>query len=294
MPDDDAKNNEETYGINKSPLRDYLLWILISAVIVFGFCWFFSCLKWILIPLIVVMGVCLGFGLPGWQGWKERQKRARKAKKEEEEKWGFHSLEREGPWINYIDYPLVKETKYASGDENDAYTFYSEWLIIQDGYIMVNPGKPAVDLDNNTVTYDFTDQRGYAWDGCTPKKLFYWLAVIGTPDWFQRIENILMLKKEESNDDYKLETKKVFWQQAHHASLVHDVLYQYLDNIPISKENVDKLFRDMLKESGVFFGIRWLYYFGVWGFAGWGIQKGERKEKSDFTVKNFPEFKLGE
>jgi hypothetical protein len=48
--------------------------------------------------------------------------------------------------------------------------------------------------------------------------------------------------------------KEQFWQRAHHASLVHDVLYQYLNSIPIPKSDVDNLFHEMLIESG-FSGI---------------------------------------
>ena len=301
MPEDDTINNEETYGIYKNPLRSYLLLLFAISVIAFGVYWLVPCFKWLLIPSIVVMVVSLGFGLPGWQEWEERQRRARKAKKDEKEKWGFHSREREGPWINYIDYPLVKKTKYASGKDGP-YSFYSEWLIIQDGYIMVNPGKSTINPGKKTITYDFTDQRGYAWDGCTPKKWFYWLAIIGTPDWLQKVEEIKAVvipddkSKEKgtnvrSNDDYKLKGKKVFWQKALHASLIHDVLYQYLDTIPISKSDVDKLFYKMLRESGVWWFIAWTYYFGVSVFAAWGLQKGDRKERSDFTVENFPEIK---
>jgi hypothetical protein len=36
-----------------------------------------------------------------------------------------------------------------------------------------------------------------------------------------------------------------------HASLVHDALYQYLDNIPLSKNEVDQLFYQMLLEAGM-------------------------------------------
>jgi len=305
MANTDPKQMKKTYGIHLNPIYDIFLRMLIGTGIAFGVCWYFSCPNWILISLIVVMGVCLGFGLPRWQGWDERQKRARKAKHDEEEKWGFHSLEREGPWINYIDYPLVKETKYASGGENDSYTFYSEWLVIQEGYIMVNPGKPTVDLDEKTVTYDFTRQRAYAWDGCTPKMWFFWLAVIGTPDWFQKIEEIKTViekptddkskekeTKVRSNDDYVLKPKEVFWKKALHASLIHDVLYQYLDNIPISRRDADWLFYYMLKESGVFCVIRWLYLFGVRCFGGIGVKKNQHKQKSDFTVIDFPKLKL--
>lgn len=46
-----------------------------------------------------------------------------------------------------------------------------------------------------------------------------------------------------------LARKQVFWQRSHHASLVHDALYQYLHTLPISKTAVDQLFYDMLCDS---------------------------------------------
>jgi hypothetical protein len=48
--------------------------------------------------------------------------------------------------------------------------------------------------------------------------------------------------------------KEPFGQRAHHASLVHDALYQYLFSISIPKKDEDNLFHEMLIESG-FSGI---------------------------------------
>ena len=143
-----------------------------------------------------------------------------------------------------MDYPLIKASRYAKGKQ-----FYSEWLIIQNGLIIVNPGFSTVALDENIVDYDFSVKRSYAWDGCTPKRWFFWLALIGTPDWAQKIEVIRTI-----DDETPCKKKEQFWQQAHHASLVHDALYQYLDSIPIPKQDVDNLFHEMLIESG-FSGI---------------------------------------
>jgi len=199
-----------------------------------------------LIPMCLLFGVVvlLGLGLPRWQGKEERAKRAMLAKEKEHEKWGFHSRDREGPWLNYVDYPLIKASQYAEGKQ-----FYSEWLIIQNGLIIVNPGVSSVSLDSNTVNYDFSVKRAYAWDGCTPKRWFFWLVLIGTPDWAQKIEVIRTI-----DDETPCKKKEPFWQKAHHASLVHDALYQYLDSIPIPKKDVDNLFYEMLIASG-FSGI---------------------------------------
>lgn len=92
---------------------------------------------------------------------------------------------------------------------------------------------------------------GYAWDGCTPKWSFLGLAVIGTPD---------------GHIDYR--TGKPY---TYYASMVHDALYQYLDSVPVTKAQVDKLFLKMLGD----FRLRNLYYFCVKRFGGLGVvQKG--------------------
>jgi hypothetical protein len=93
------------------------------------------------IPICLLFGVLvlLGLGLPRWQGKEERANRAIVAKEMEHDKWGFHSRDREGPWLNYIDYPLIRVSKYAEDKQ-----FYSEWLIIHNGLIIVNPGSSTV------------------------------------------------------------------------------------------------------------------------------------------------------
>ncbi|MDQ6978158.1 MAG: hypothetical protein Q9M75_08585 [Ghiorsea sp.] len=117
--------------------------------------------------------------------------------------------------------------------------FIAEWLEInKDGLVTVK-----------------TNKSGFAWDGCTPKWSIFHLFIIGTPD---------------GHINYR--TMKPY---TYHASLVHDALYQYLDTIPISKVDVDLLFRDML---GNFF-FRGFYHFMVKHFGGKGIvQKGVHHE----------------
>lgn len=190
----------------------------------------------IIIFLILGAVLCGGFYLPRHIGWDIRQRRAKVAKTTEFSKWGLNSRDREGPWINYIDYPLV----YQSPITTNKY-FYSEWLVIENGYIVINPGPSQLDKEQQVVSYNLKTNRTYAWDGCTPKRLFYWFALIGTPDWWHREHQISII-----TPSSELIEKTVFWQLAQHASLIHDALYQYLDTIPLSKEQVDKLFYDML------------------------------------------------
>lgn len=239
------------------------------------------------LPLFLTIGVIiyLGLGLPRWIGRKERLVRAVKAKESEFQKWGFHSRDREGPWLNYIDKPLVKRAAIAEGKY-----FYSEWLIIHNGLIVVNPGATRTEPDKElrTVEYDFTKTRTYAWDGCTPKRWFFWFALFGTPDWDEKLEVITTIDAEQNC----LVTKNRFWQRAHHASLVHDALYQYLDSIPLSKNDVDELFYQMLIDSGFYPVCARVYR--LFTMCGGGDVKStpDRQPKPNFSLVNVPAFLL--
>lgn len=202
--------------------------------------------------LIIGVFVYLGFLLPKYINKDIREQKARESKKRELKKWGFHSRDREGPWINYVNYPVLRITDIANGIH-----FCSERLIINDSVIIVNPGPSEIKPDN-TVEYDYSTKRTYAWDGCTPKKWFYWFILIGTPDFCHKREKIMTL---DSHQNQK--TKVVFWQQAHHASLIHDALYQYLGIHEISKNKVDILFYEMLRESGMNIILAKIYHLAV-------------------------------
>jgi hypothetical protein len=82
---------------------------------------------------------------------------------------------------------------------------------------------------------------GYAWDGCTPK-FFLFDIVIGTPDG---IPNKI--------------TKK---PKAYYASLLHDVLYQFLDaDLPLSRKKADQVFLNIMTRDQ--FALRKIYYAAV-------------------------------
>ena len=206
-----------------------------------------------LFAVLTALIVLLGFGLPRWIGYAIRKERAELRKTEEQKKWGFHSRDRDGPWINYVDHPVVRRARCADGKR-----FCSEWLLIHDGLVIVNPGPSTVTPAAGTVVYDFSIRRAYAWDGCTPKKFFYWFAVLGTPDWWHAAQTIQTIKGQNT-----IVSQSVVWQIAHHASLVHDALYQYLDHIPVPKQEVDRLFFEMLIESGMPRILARLYYAAV-------------------------------
>ena len=53
---------------------------------------------------------------------------------------------------------------------------------------------------------------------------FYWLAIIGIPDWWEKRHQVLQLR------DGELREAEVFWPLAHPASLVHDALLRYWES----------------------------------------------------------------
>jgi hypothetical protein len=86
----------------------------------------------------------------------------------------------------------------------------------------------------------------YAWDGCTPKFALFDI-VIGTPDG---IPNEVTRKP-----------------KAYYASLVHDVLYQFLDaDLPLTRAQADRVFLGLLERDA--FAPRWVYYAAVRAFGG--------------------------
>ncbi len=196
--------------------------------------------------------VYLGVLLPRWIGRRERLRRAALALASAEKKWGFASRDHCGPWLNYIDQPFLRHCPEFAGRY-----FYGEWLVIHDGLLIINPGRSTVDLQRQEVAYDFSCATTYAWDGCTPKVPFYWLAIIGVPDWWDKPHKVLHLHGEQICE------ADVFWPLAHPASLVHDALYQYLNIAPVAKHEADLLFFRMLREAGMFWPAAFAYYLAV-------------------------------
>lgn len=86
----------------------------------------------------------------------------------------------------------------------------------------------------------------YAWDGCTPK-LAIWDIMVGIPDG---VPNLITQRP-----------------KAYYASLIHDVLYQFLDNeLPISRKSADRIFLELLERDG--FAPRMIYFYAVRIFGG--------------------------
>ena len=130
-------------------------------------------------------------------------------------------------------FKITEDYVYKETGWKLAEAFDSKWLTIRkDGVLTVK-----------------ANETGYAWDGCTPKKSFLNLYIVGVPDG--HIDHRTMLPF------------------TYHASLVHDALYQYLDTVPVTKEQVDRLFLKLLGD----FKLRRLYYFAVKHFGARGVKQ---------------------
>ena len=104
-------------------------------------------------------------------------------------------------------------------------------------------GKCRLEIHSNG---DARVLSGYAWDGCTPKFSIFDILV-GTPDGVPNER-----------------TKK---PKTYYASLVHDVLYQFLEiNPDVPKAAADKIFLELLARDG--FAPRYIYYIAVSAFGG--------------------------
>lgn len=88
--------------------------------------------------------------------------------------------------------------------------------------------------------------KGYAWDGCSPK-FFLFDIVIGTPDGIPHLRT----------------TKP----KTYYASLVHDVLYQFLGTgLPLDRADADRVFFKIMNEHS--FAPGKVYYWVVRCFGG--------------------------
>ncbi|XZG68980.1 hypothetical protein ACTSKR_09975 [Chitinibacteraceae bacterium HSL-7] len=187
-----------------------------------------------LIGGVLVYGALLG---PRFVNRRARLRRALRAKYAERRRWGFYSRDREGPWLNVVTHPVAVWCDDAQGLH-----FYSEWLLIDDGVIVVNPGRSF--LSGNVVHYDFDQSTAYAWDGCSPKVSIAWSAIAGTPDGPDCLISAWTLSSTIA------EQRTLLWPVTHLASLVHDALYQYLGPSPLTKADADRLFHAQLIACG--------------------------------------------
>jgi len=103
------------------------------------------------------------------------------------------------------------------------------------------------------VTIKGSNGDGYTWDGCSPKVNVCDLFFLGTPDG--RIST------------------KTGKPCTYYASLIHDTLYQFIDEIGISRREADRVFLHYLGD----FQLRYLYYFAVRMFGGVFLWRSKKK-----------------
>jgi hypothetical protein len=106
--------------------------------------------------------------------------------------------------------------------------------------------------------------NGYAWDGCSPKGVF--LDIIwGTPD---------------GKLDWNTEAPITYY-----ASLIHDALYQYKADIPISRKEADVIFLLNLRKAK--FKLASLYGFAVRTFGGFYGKWKTPESQNEIRIKGF-------
>ena len=154
---------------------------------------------------------------------------------------------------------MAVKTTYRFTETNDVSihtnlfyrSFDSEWLTI------ATDGKITVKGSNN---------KGYAWDGFSPKKNILDICV-GTPDGKTVEPHHLPI--------------------TYFASMFHDCIYQYKKKVPISRHECDLLFLSMLHQQGFYWSD--LYYSFVRVF-GWYYGNWQKKTTgSTVKVKGLPE-----
>jgi len=129
-------------------------------------------------------------------------------------------------WVYIIHRNAIRQTKII-GREYDG-----EWMRLD------KKGK---------LTIKASRQKGYAWDGCTPKGAFL-DQVWGIPD------GVI---------DPATEKPKTYY-----ASLFHDVLYQFGKEAGVRRKEADDLFLEIMTESH----FLWRYvYYGVVRLVSWGL-----------------------
>ncbi len=101
-----------------------------------------------------------------------------------------------------------------------------------------------------TITVDGTIAipKTYAWNGCSPNLVIWDWGVFGLPQG--------------------IKDKTTGKPKTYFASLVHDALYQFIDDpkMPYSRKEMDKLFLALMKTSD--FSLATVYYRAVWLLGG--------------------------
>lgn len=126
-------------------------------------------------------------------------------------------------------YFLNKDYKYTPNAHYNIniINFENDWIMIKNGVIRVKG----------------TNNDGYAWNGCSPKYSICDMY-FGTP------EGII--------------NKETKMPKTYYASMVHDILYQFSDEISklgLKRKIADKVFYDVLNRDN--FKMSYIYYLAV-------------------------------
>ena len=123
----------------------------------------------------------------------------------------------------------------------------NQWrYALADDYGYSSPHLAGIDFQNDWVTIrdgNIAIKAGYAWDGCSPCLSVLGLFYVGTPDGAQHLG----------------------LRATYHASLVHDVLCQWRQEIPITKAATVAVFRQLMDD--VEFSLSGLYAAAVTRFG---------------------------
>ena len=123
------------------------------------------------------------------------------------------------------------------------YTWTSPFRLDADYAFADDGGRVRLVLERNGA---ITVTRGYAWNGCSPKFRVLDLLV-GTP------EGVVNARTGQ--------------RKTYFASLVHDALYQFLDDgLPLARKQADLVFLFLMRESG--FRLAPVYWLFVRAFGG--------------------------
>jgi len=117
-------------------------------------------------------------------------------------------------------------------------------------------------ISNGIITIKASNKHSYAWDGCTPKKILFDI-VFGTPDGKLDVNTLKPI--------------------TYYASMFHDILYQFLCQIPISRKEADQIFYLLLKKAN--FKLAKLYYLAVRIF-GYFYRKSKYKNSKKVIIKS--------
>jgi hypothetical protein len=139
-----------------------------------------------------------------------------------------------------MNYSINIRSKYRYTLQED-YSFTIDGLDMKPRLLCFQGGRVWLEVEGDKINI----KSGYSWDGCSPKVKLPFLNWIGTPDFKESME----------------------------GSLVHDALYQFHKELPITKDQADRKFLSLMNKNN--FKFAEVYYLAVVWF-GWFGKKDEQ------------------